>query len=69
MQDKKFHAILCKNYIARQIATAKRDKTEVNLGELESCLIGIENYLDTGNQPSVEDIIEHNTQTDRKFSI
>ena len=69
MNDKKFHAILCKNEIARQIATAKREKTEVDIRLLESCLIEIENYLGTANQPSVEQIIEHNTQTNVKFRI
>ena len=49
MTDKKFAAILAKNFIARELANA-----EPNRRYILNCLKDIENYLGTANQPDAE---------------
>ena len=64
MTKKHFEAILAKNEIARDIASGDPsfDYILANLRQIES-------YIGQGNQPSVEDIMQVNTNPDRKFTI
>lgn len=55
MKEQTFLAILAKNQIARQI----RNKVIEPNNQLISCLKDIEKEIGTGNQPSIEDIINH----------
>ena len=67
--DKLFDAILAKNRIANQIANFKRDKEEFSIDVLIADLEAIELVIGQGNQPTVEDIIDHNSQKNQKFYI
>jgi hypothetical protein len=64
MNNKQFSAILAKNEIVREIADAQRAKNGlmgdiiVSSGRLLYQLLEIEKYIGTGNQPSIEDILE-----------
>jgi len=53
MKEQTFKAILAKNQIARQI------RNEPNNRQLISCLKDIEKEIGTGNQPTVENIINN----------
>lgn len=68
MTDKKFNAILAKNNIAREIAHY-RNGNDLHINAILTALNDIEKYLGVANQPSVNNISEHNIKGDRTFSI
>ena len=66
MSDKRFQAILAKNRIARELAEYANGELlliDVVLADLQC----IEEVLGEGNQPSVTDIFENNTDASAPF--
>ena len=56
IEDKLFTAILAKNDIARELRDYNTGEP-ISVSIVEECLRQIEEYIGTGNQPSVDDII------------
>lgn len=59
-QEKLFNAILAKNNIARELRDYEPEGV-ISTSKIANCLIDIEEYLGTLNQPSVRDIINDET--------
>lgn len=68
MKQKKFDAILAKNEIARELAEYVNSEY-INVAYFYYKLQELENYLGVGNQPSVEEIINNNTDKEKQFDI
>jgi hypothetical protein len=64
MTKKHFKAILAKNEIARELTTAC-----ISINYIIACLEDIEKFIGEGNQPSVKNIIDHNSNPKRNFNI
>ena len=58
MKDTQFNAILAKNQIARMINKTKLGQ-DISIAQINACLNDIEKFTGTGNQPSINDIIEN----------
>jgi hypothetical protein len=64
MSKKHFKAILAKSEIARELTTVCISKDFII-----ACLEDIEEFIGEGNQPSVKNIIGHNSNPKRHFNI
>lgn len=69
MAKNNFIAILAKNTIAREIAHYKLTGEPLSANVILEQLESIEVAIGVGNQPSVKDIIENNSDRERKFNI
>ena len=67
MKRQKFDTILAKNEIARELAHLKLKGINVNY--IKSQLQNIENYLGVANQPTIQEIIQNNSDKEKQFNI
>lgn len=64
MSDKRFEAILAKNRIARELSS-----NEPNLPVILVDLSVLEHYIGVGNQPSISDIYQNNSDPFKRRNI